>query len=134
MTHIFTLEGNPIPLQRARCSRQRRMYDTQKNHKLIAGITLKNQFQDQDPLSGILKLHAVFYMPIPRNASKKTMKNMEGNLHYKKPDIDNLVKFLCDVCNGIIYTDDARIAIIQSEKRYDEKPRTEFSITLLENI
>lgn len=135
MTHTFILDGNPIPLQRARCSRQRKMYDSQKNHKLVAGITLKNQFSLDEPLDGILKLNATFYMPIPKKGCGKKYPFYEGKLQFKKPDLDNLVKFICDVCsNGIIYTDDARIAIIQAEKRYDKNPRTEFSITLLEEL
>lgn len=112
MTYRFILDGIPIPLQRARCSRQQKMYDAQKNHKLVTGITIKNQFLSQKPLDGILQLHAIFYMPIPKKITKQNENSIPGAHHYKKPDLDNLIKFICDVCNGIIYTDDSRIAII----------------------
>lgn len=134
MIYKFILDGPPIPLQRARCGRQQKVYDSQKNHKLVAGINLKNQFEQQDLLEGILKLDAIFYMPIPQKCAKKYYGTFDKNLHYKKPDLDNLIKFICDVANGIVYTDDSRIAIIQTEKRYDHNPRTEFTITLLEPL
>lgn len=134
MMYKFILDGPPIPLQRARCGRQQKVYDSQKNHKLVAGIHLKNQFENKQIIEGILQLDVIFYMPIPKKGCGKKNNGFEGNLHFKKPDLSNLIKFIEDVATGIIYTDDSRIAIIQSEKRYDQQPRTEFTITLLESI
>lgn len=38
--------------------------------------------------------------------------------HYKKPDTDNLEKFLNDSANGVIWTDDSRIAFSYRSKTY----------------
>lgn len=38
--------------------------------------------------------------------------------HYKKPDTDNLEKFLNDSANGVIWSDDARISYSYRSKTY----------------
>ena len=47
--------------------------------------------------------------------------------HSVVPDLDNLVKFICDVMNKGFYIDDSQICILQAEKLYGEK-RTEVTI------
>jgi len=39
-----------------------------------------------------------------------------------------LIKYVEDVCNGIVFYDDAQIVEIVASKIYDEIPRTEFEI------
>ena len=49
--------------------------------------------------------------------------------HIVKPDIDNLVKFVCDSLNGVCYRDDSQIVELKAEKHYtDSSPRTEVFI------
>lgn len=86
-----------------------------------------------------LHLDAVFYFNIPltqmnrmtsKSRSNKLFKE-EGTAHAIRPDLDNIVKFLLDVCNGIIYRDDSLISSMSVKKVYSENPRTEFTITEL---
>ena len=34
------------------------------------------------------------------------------------PDVDNLLKFLCDAMTGVVYHDDSQIVSITCEKKY----------------
>lgn len=56
----------------------------------------------------------------PKSTSKKRKAQMLGGevLPLKKPDIDNVVKAVCDALNGIAYHDDAQVASIQIVKVY----------------
>ena len=50
--------------------------------------------------------------------------------HTKKPDIDNMIKFVLDALQGQngYYLDDSQIIRIYAEKIYCEDPRTEIMI------
>ena len=125
----FILNGNPTPLARHRTTKTHTFYDPQKNAKLIHGITIRTQFESQGFFSPFLKpltLEASFFMEIPAY-KKKLLLHTEP--HFSKPDLDNLLKFICDICNTIVYHDDAQIYLIHTTKYYDKKPRTEFIIT-----
>lgn len=41
-----------------------------------------------------------FYMPMPKSWSKKKKRNMLGEPHRQKPDVDNLLKGLLDAVYG----------------------------------
>jgi Holliday junction resolvase RusA-like endonuclease len=71
-------------------------------------------------------------MAMPNNVATALRKNKPGstNIHGVKPDIDNLQKFVLDsISNGVLLTDDKIVYSIKATKLYDERPRTEFTIT-----
>ena len=41
--------------------------------------------------------------------------------HFKRVDLDNLIKALCDGLNGVCYTDDAQISKITASKIYGDR-------------
>ena len=45
-----------------------------------------------------------------------------------KPDLDNILKFVCDCFNEILFKDDAQVVSIQAIKRYGDNPRTEITL------
>ena len=110
------------------------MWDPQKELKLVAAIHLRNQFENLEPIVGAIHIDAKFYMPIPKSKSKKLQAGLIGKHHICKPDLDNLIKFICDCATGILYKDDAVVASINIQKLYDEDPRTEFTLIPLEEI
>jgi Holliday junction resolvase RusA-like endonuclease len=118
----FILNGDPTPLARARMGKWS-VYDSQKHEKLVHGIQLQNQMDDDKPLSGPLILDATFYMPTGRN------KRRLGTPHYFRPDLDNLLKYINDISQAIIFHDDCTIYKIQAIKIYDDNPRTVFTFT-----
>jgi Holliday junction resolvase RusA-like endonuclease len=125
----YYLNDNPIPLARHRSTRSNHMYDPQVNAKLIHSITLRNQHNNLPLFQGPLKLEATFFMPIPVSRKKQ---DLNQKPHSFKPDLDNLVKFLCDVSNGILYKDDCQIYSISAIKQYALEPKTIFTLTEIE--
>jgi Holliday junction resolvase RusA-like endonuclease len=121
----YVLDGQPVPLARVgQCKSMR--YDTQKNLKLYASITLQSQ-HNNEPLfeANPLELLVTFYLEIPKTRAAKVS---EEAWHYYRADLDNLVKFVCDCANRIIFRDDSLVCSIIAKKVYSSKPRTEFTI------
>jgi|HubBroStandDraft_2_1064218.scaffolds.fasta_scaffold383349_2 Holliday junction resolvase RusA-like endonuclease len=127
----YVIKGEPINWQRVAPNfAARKLYDTQKNVKLMVGIDLSRQHNDQPILDGALRIDWRFFMAIPASTKKKKP-HMVGKPHIVRPDISNLIKFYEDTCKGIIFRDDCLISHGSWQKVYDENPRTEFTITRL---
>ncbi len=125
----YRLDGEPTPLARARVNYQaKRMYDSQSQLKLVDGITLRQQHGDEPLLEGPLLLTATFYMPMPGKISSQRIAKLQGQYHSFKPDLDNLVKYILDCANGILYHDDALICSMSAIKQYDVTPHTKFTL------
>ena len=45
-----------------------------------------------------------------------------------KPDIDNVVKVICDALNGLAYDDDRSITQLHAVKLYGDNPRVDIAI------
>lgn len=122
------LPGPPVPLARPRFSgKLKRTYDPQKTIKHQYQLILQSQLPPaytytQYPKSIII----LFYMPIPKHTPKYKKRLLSDNAHphYKKPDIDNLIKFILDISSGILFHDDAQVSHIDAHKIYDIAPRT----------
>lgn len=60
-----------------------------------------------------------FYAPPARTTKKDMVLIQEGKkLPLKKPDIDNILKAVCDALNGVAYKDDVQIVKTSAEKYY----------------
>lgn len=123
---VYIIKGDPTPLYRPRFNPgQKRVYDSQKNLKFLMGVTLRSQHDDQPFYAGPLHLDVTFFMNIPQNSKR------QSNYHTFKPDLDNLIKLLCDVLTDVLIDDDSIISKITSSKIYDNDPRTEFTLRAL---
>lgn len=131
----YTLQGKPIPLNRPRVNtRHNRIYDSQRTLKEDSILQLKLQHADGPFIEGPLSLNATFFMPIPKSYSKKKKDETNGTLHTTVPDLSNLIKYLEDVAQGILFSNDSKISNIHAIKVYDSTPRTEFTISQIEAI
>lgn len=125
----YVLLGHPTPLARARVGKAT-MWDSQKQIKCIKRIELQSQHNNMPLLEGKLHLLVTFYFPFP-NCSKRKKDSLRGTYHYFKPDLDNLIKMVCDLCTGVLYKDDCIISQITAHKIYDDIARTEFKLVQL---
>jgi Holliday junction resolvase RusA-like endonuclease len=123
----YVIDGPPIALARPRMNGMR-IYDSQKKEKLLWGIELKDQHGDADLFKGPLHLSVVFFMPIPESYTIDKKMKVAGHSHVFKPDLDNFIKWVCDVATGILFADDCIIAKITATKIYHLEARTEFTI------
>jgi len=128
----YVIPGNPIALSRPRFG-TRKVYDSQKNEKLITSISLRNQHGDNPLETGCVLLNVTFYMPVAPSRAK-FRDSLMGTYHYYTPDISNLIKYVEDCANGIIFKDDSQIVIVLAKKIYGDPARTEFSVVPVTKI
>jgi len=120
--HLYSLPGRPIPLQRPRYS-VTHVYDAQKKEKAVSSVYLAQQHNDRPLIPGPIELTVIFYFETP----KKTP-SLEGKYHTSKPDLDNCIKYVSDISNGILYRDDSEISVIHAMKLYSRNPRTDIKL------
>lgn len=132
MKRNYVLPGAPVPLMRPRFSiRNRSAYDPQAHIKEAAQQILRFQHHSPCPFEEPITVKISFFMPIPKSTPKS--KNLNNTPHSKRPDIDNLIKFVLDCCNNLVFKDDSIVFVITAAKLYSEDPRTELEILTLED-
>jgi Holliday junction resolvase RusA-like endonuclease len=124
----YQLLGKPVALKRPRFSIYKHVYDSQKAEKLRDQLAIKWQHGDKPIYNEPLYLIASFVFEPPKSMSKDKAQALYGKQYDKHIDLDNLVKYLADVCNGVLYTDDKYITSTHSEKIYGPESKTIFSI------
>ncbi|MGD1008093.1 MAG: RusA family crossover junction endodeoxyribonuclease [Ignavibacteriaceae bacterium] len=127
----FVIPGNPIALARPRFA-HKHVFDSQHLEKLNAGLLIRNQLGNVSPSENVpLSMSIKFVMPIPSCSKVRHAKYIDA-FHLHRPDIDNLCKFVLDICNNVVYKDDCIIVKLIATKIYGEEPRTEFTIKEME--
>lgn len=128
----YTILGKPIPLARARITRHG-AYDSQKVEKDNVRNELLLQHGNGPKWKGPIHLHITFYML--NTGSKKKQIAREFSRHYSRPDLSNLIKFVEDAAQGVLFEDDCIISTITADKKYtrsESEPFTSFYITAYE--
>jgi Holliday junction resolvase RusA-like endonuclease len=146
----FTVRGNPRPLQRHRTSRgfmynPSLKYQTSFQH-VVKNLLVGNESDSNDRPSSLtypifgpdeyLVMNIVFKMKRPKS---HFVNNKPGHGRLKvsstgmmsstiRTDIDNLVKFVLDSMNEVLYEDDRQIVSIQATKVFDNDDTCEGSI------
>jgi Holliday junction resolvase RusA-like endonuclease len=129
-TMRYVVPGCPIPLQRPRYNGALRPYDAQKLVKQQWRYFLEQQHGSLPFYTGNLRLDCLFVFPIPRvNITKADQ--LIDTYHKIRPDISNLVKFVEDCCEGILYRDDCIVVTGTNHKIFGVDPCTIFWTTPL---
>ena len=134
----LTIDGNPIPLQRHRKSKNGGYYDPSGNDKKDFILKCLQQHKKYS-CEGIVSASLRFYVKRPKSHYRtgnysNQLKTNAPIYCIKKPDLDNYIKFVKDALEGIYYKNDSQIAIIhESFKIYSDKPRTEITFYLHDN-
>jgi Holliday junction resolvase RusA-like endonuclease len=90
--------------------------------KVRWGMSAAMNGRDAIPSGIPVTLRVTFFMPIPASTSKRKRESLIW--HVKTPDLDNLLKFLKDCGNGILWHDDSQVCEIYAGKIYADNPRT----------
>ena len=86
---------------------------------------VRNQLGDFEPFLGRVFVMVHFYYKLPtRNPT--SIKKLD--YYAKKPDIDNLQKFLFDSLGGLFYKDDCQLVHVNASKMYDDRDHVEIII------
>lgn len=129
----LVITGKPLAQKRPRFARRGKYtmaYNPQESEAGMFATRLMAQVRQVDPawgpVHGAVELDLVFEMPIPASTSqKKTALMIEGQIrHTKKPDLDNLVKFVKDCGSGILWQNDSQIDKLKACKEYSRDPGT----------
>ncbi len=76
----------------------------------------------EEPLSGPIGLILVISMPVPPSYSVKRRAACLASEEWPgKPDVDNVMKAVCDGCNKIVFKDDSQICFVQAVKHYGDE-------------
>lgn len=130
----LTIEGNPVGKGRPKFTKTGHAYtptETRNYENMIRTLFHLQYHSFKFPKEVPLDLRIRVYYPIPKSDSRglhmKKLKN-EIRPHNIKPDIDNVVKIVCDALNGLAYHDDTQIVDQQARKFFSEHPRVEILI------
>jgi crossover junction endodeoxyribonuclease RusA len=99
----YTIPGQPLVQERPRLGRHGNFYSpSSRDQKAVGTLLLAQRVANgRAPLTGDLEMSAIFYY---RKAGKR------------KYDLSNMVKFIEDAANGILYQDDNQIVSLFAKK------------------
>lgn len=122
------IPGKPIAKNRPRFARRGNAvvaYSSQETEEGRHMNFIRAKFA-HEPLDGPLTLEAEFYFAPPASASKKRREAMlNGTEPCTNPkDVDNLLKFIMDASNGILWHDDRQVVRLSGFKAYGERDQT----------
>jgi len=129
----FEFEGPPIPQHRPRFhiygnkpvahSDQKAEKNSMRGHMVMQKIPTYDQII---PPKTPIKLEILFYFEYPPSASKrKRILAKEKPIPMTvKPDLDNLIKFILDCGNKVLWEDDNIIFDIHAKKYYADCAKT----------
>ena len=122
----FIVPGEPKGKGRPRLGRSGHAYtphDT-ANYENLVKVCFRDTHPDFVPLDPDIPVHVAIkaYYSMPKSMTKKNrMAAAMGHLFpLKKPDVDNIMKIVCDPLNGIAYYDDAQIQWAMLSKEYGD--------------
>jgi Holliday junction resolvase RusA-like endonuclease len=129
----FEVLGDPKAQKRHRHGRGF-TYDPSADDKADFLLLAHGHAPDK-PINGPIELFVDFYMPIPKSTPKKRSIPMQAETtpHIKRPDIDNMLKFVMDALNPY-WHDDAQVSFVKMRKLYSPRPRTSVSIEYQEKL
>jgi Holliday junction resolvase RusA-like endonuclease len=125
----YIINQPPIPWQRARLN-GKNFFDGQTKEKLVYGIYLQQQHNDEPMFTRPIEMDLTFYMPKPLVVANRIKRDKTGiaAYHSTTPDLDNMVKFVLDAIQNVLISNDKLVYAINAKKLYGDEPRTEFTI------
>jgi len=129
------IKDKPKALKRHRMTRSGHSYDPSSKDKKDFILQITNK--PKEPITGGIYLKVRFVMPLAKKwyRTGKYAGNLKDNTPYAHiftPDIDNLLKFVMDAANKVIWKDDSQIWKVYMEKVYGEEPMTIIEVHLKE--
>lgn len=134
MSVVITIPGEVRGKQRPRATRQGRVFTPAETRNAEAFVRLcaAQAMGDLGPFEEPLMMTVKIDVAVPNSFSKYMQRNaLDGLvLPAKKPDLDNVVKLICDALNGIAYADDKQIVTLIVSKRYAAQAKTTVTLDI----
>lgn len=137
----FTVMGVPVAQPRARATARggyARVYNPRgpvDTYKACVRLAARAAFAGQ-PIEGPVVVDMTLVFPRPKNRVWKK-KPMPREWHTGKPDSDNSAKSVCDAVTGVVWRDDAQVAVLVVHKYVaagNEQPHTVVKICRLGSV
>ena len=135
MQIMFTVYGEPVAKGRPRFSTRGKFPvaytpEKTKTYESEVGIMAKAAMGASEPFKGALEAFIYVTFPVPASYSKKRTEAClnETEKHIKKPDLDNVVKAICDGMDKIVFLSDSQITSIHATKVYGEIAKVEVMV------
>lgn len=132
---IITIPGKPMGKQRPRVTKAGITYTPKEtvSYENLIKYCYMQSYGDTTyvtPSNRPIKMRINAYFEIPKSTSKKKAELMRAEIERptKKPDVDNIVKIICDALNKLAYRDDSQIISCEVNKYYSDNPRVEVEI------
>ena len=110
---ILTITMPGLPVSWARAGRGKGFTFTpakQRGAMADLKVVASSVMRGRAPLDGALFVRMTFQYPWPKSMSPKKRADPANRWRASRPDVDNLWKLVGDGLNGIVWSDDARIA------------------------
>lgn len=134
----FTVPAIPVAQPRPKATTiggQARMYEAAKSHpvhafKASVRLAYAEASKGEPPAIGSVSMCLRFLLPRPQSMRWKK-RPMPRAWAPKKPDVDNLLKSVCDALSGLAFLDDSQICLCIVEKLIcsgDEQPHVRVTL------
>lgn len=125
----FVVPGEPVGKGRPRVSTiggHARMFTPKKtaNYEGLIAMAAQQAMAGRELINGPVMVELQILVSVAASWSKKkTAAALSGQvMPTKKPDIDNVLKAICDGINGIVFKDDVQVVDVHSRKRFSDTP------------
>lgn len=138
MTITLCIPGKPIAKKRPRFFRKGKSVGTYNAQETEEGRFMWAVRQQLPPgfkpfEKGVpLKLTCLFAFEPPASVTKKKRAAMLGGdiAHVNKPDTDNMIKFILDCLNTLVWHDDTQVVGLEVLKAYGQSALTAIKIEI----
>ena len=129
---LFIVPGEPVaqPRHRVRRIGKRSMVYLPSKHpvhgyKAAIRAAFTGAVGEWPTITGAVHLSVYLQFEMPKSWSDKKRKQLQGVKHTGKPDLDNVLKAVCDALTDCkVWQDDRQVAAIYMSKRWAEAGRT----------
>lgn len=126
---FICVPGEPVGKGRPRIGRRGKhamMFTPQKtvDYEQMVKAEAEKSMARSTPFAGPVELKLQIFTGIPKSYPKRKAEAARlGKIApTKKPDIDNVVKTVCDSLNGVVWVDDVQVVDLHVTKRFGEEP------------
>lgn len=129
----FTIPGEPIAKGRPRVTKTGIAFTPARTVRYESLVRLAAAEAVPVPVNGPLEVRIDAFFSVPQSRPEWwRMRALIGCVwHTSRPDLDNVVKAVCDGAESVAWAADATIARIVASKRYSDTPRVEVAIQCL---
>ena len=97
-------------------------------------VEARQSMRGRELFAGPVEIKLQIFMPIPESytKAKKAAARLGKMVPTKKPDLDNVLKAVCDAFNEVVWVDDTQVVDCHVSKRFSDAPCVMIQVTPLD--